>query len=169
MKKKWIAVLIVLAVLIGAALYASWAYTPVLELFPEEIWQTPHEQTVFYAETITDAVEMEDLDEQKLQGILLNAKLWRIPAPDRVYPGDPCILVSLSADAGVYNFWVGENGYIFVSRTEQRERTDRIIPSFQEFVNDFVGKRTGKDYFSAWYRDDGSLYRALMKLVEQSK
>lgn len=166
-KLKW--ALLILAVLVLAAVgYVLWGTPAALELFPEEIWQTPHEQTIFHAQTIIDAVETEDLDEQELQEILEEAKLWRIPDPDRVYPGDPCILVSLSTEAGDYKLWIGENGYIYASSTEQRELTDRIIPSPQELMEDFFGSRRGKDFRSAWYRDDGSLYRALMELLTQS-
>lgn len=69
MKKKVIGLLIVLAVLIGAALYASWARTPVLELFPEGQWEK-----VTY-ERFWEAIERE-VPREQFREILEGQHVW---------------------------------------------------------------------------------------------
>lgn len=167
--KKKLVIILLAVLLLAAAGYMLWGTPTALELFPETIWQSPHEQTVFYAERLFDAEQTDNLDEKKLQQALGEADLWRIPNPDRNYPGDPCILVCFSTEAGEYRLWVGANGYVMAIREENRELTDRIIPTPQELLEDFFGNRKNTDYRSTWYREDGSLYRALKELTDQTK
>ncbi|MBQ2927884.1 MAG: hypothetical protein IJD98_04850 [Oscillospiraceae bacterium] len=69
MKKKVIGLLIVLAMLIGAALYASWAHTPVLELFPDGEWEGAVYQR-FMEE------DKQEISHEQLRQILEEQDVW---------------------------------------------------------------------------------------------
>ena len=128
MKKKMLAVILVLAVLIGVALYASWAHKPVLELFPEGEWDGASYQVLFG--------EREwEIPHEQLRGTLEDQYVW--------YGGGlkflPEYVVAVNIDGQQWLLGVSE-GYTAVIPAEGEDNASqyRDDGSIYRLVKEFI-------------------------------
>lgn len=165
MKKKWIiilaAVLLVALVVIMAVMYVMQRRTTALELLPEEAWEG--NLTLCFAAEEGVYYDI-DFSSEQLHAVLEDANLWHVS--DRRNPGYPKFWVHFRGINEESWMYIGANG-----ATMNGKRYIQVAESDAEtFWRMFNGERNEPQEVTEfeYYLDDGSLYQALLVLMEEA-